>query len=194
MNSFDRKQISMRLLARLAVFLHERVILLAVMLSGVLALIGLSAHVTGHDPSAGLSSRPSSGIPSRVEVRTIYVDPALVLLSKLPPGSVAIESHDGLCEHLRARGSETVWYAITTQGFGPGGATNMSSFCRPCESPERFEQFLDVLDTAAGKPPQYPGMDYSTARVVVIPHHLARQEPREAIAGVLGLSGSSDLP
>ena len=194
MNSFDRKQISMRLPARLAVFLHERVIMLAVMLSGVLALIGFCAHVTGHDPSAGLSSRPLSGIPSRVEVRAIYVDPALVLLSKLPPGSVAIESHDGLCGYLKTRGSETGWYAITTQAFGPGGDTNMSSFCRPCESPERFEQFLDVLDTAAGKPPKYPGMDYSTARVVVIPDQLARQEPREAIAGLPGLSGSSDLP
>ena len=194
MNNFDGKQISMRLLPQVAVFLHERVILLAVMLAGVLALIGLSAHVTGHDPSAGLSPRLLSGIPSRVEVRTIYVDPALVLLSKLPPGSVAIESHDGLREYLRARGSETGWYAITTQGFGPDGATNMSSFCRPCESPERFEQFLDVLDTAAGKPPRYPGINYSTAHVVVIPHQLARQEPREAIAGLLGLSGSSDLP
>ncbi len=178
-------------LSHLANFLRDKLVTLAVMLAGILALGSMCAYVTPTQPTSARSALSSSGVPSRVEVSTIYLPPEFVALCKLPPGAAEIQSHDGLRVYLEDRGMEVAWYAITTQSFGPGAATTLTSFCRPFDSPDRFEQFLDVLATAAGDPPSYPGTDYSTARIVVMPDEIARSEPAEAMAKLPALRATS---
>jgi hypothetical protein len=180
-----------RFLVRLTFLLREKLVLLAILLTGMIGLIGLWGYVPKHEPSSGPPPRPGSGIPHHVQVKTICIHPALAVLSALSSDRAPLRSHDALRRYLESRGSQSAWYAITTRAFAPAGFTTITSFSRPYESPERSAQLADVLATAAGKPPAYPGIDYSAAEIVVIPDDLACEEPREAIANLMARLGSS---
>jgi hypothetical protein len=165
--------------------------MLAILLAGMIALIGLCGYVPKQDSSYVPPPRPGSGIPYHVQVKTVCIHPALAALAALPPDRAPLRSHDALRCFLASRGSEKAWYAITTRAFAPGGTTTITSFSRPYESPEKFAQLVDVLATAAGKPPHYQDVDYSSGRIVVIPQEFARQDPHDAIAKLMEISASS---
>ena len=174
--------------SRIVSLLQERVMVLAVVFAGIAVLFALGRNAPQREPRAGPPPR-GWGIAQRVEVETIYIHPAFVALSKIAAGSPEISSPAALCAYLLSRGSEKAWYAMRATAFEAGGATTLISFCVPYEAPERFEQFVDVLAAAAGKPREHPSTNYSKARIIVMPDDLASEDPRSAITKLFSPPG-----
>jgi hypothetical protein len=83
---------------------------------------------------------------------------------------------------LERRGQTDLWYALTTRGRQVNGAiADITVIRHPHRDSEHFQEFLEVLATAAGDPPHDPTLDYSGAEVHILPRELSDREPREVV-------------
>jgi hypothetical protein len=149
-----------------------------------IVLLSRVAFQTARPPLESLpDGRPGSGIVTRVEVTTIWLPKGLFELAQRPADHAVIASHEELQTHLDRQGLATAWYAMTTRGYQLNGAAAEITFIRrPGESPEHFEEYQAVMATAAGRPPDHPGLDFSRARVVAFADSLLNADPREVVA------------
>jgi hypothetical protein len=86
----------------------------------------------------------------------------------------------------------TAWYAMTTRGYQLNGRAAEITFIRwPRESSEHFGEYQDVMATAAGTPPDHPGLDFSRAKVVVFSDSLLKADPREVVTELTTQSSRS---
>jgi hypothetical protein len=148
---------------------------------------------TARPPQESLpDGRPGSGIVTRFEVTTIFLPKGLFELAKRPTDLVVIASHEELQTHLDRLGLATAWYAMTTEGHQLNGtAAEITFIRRPGESPEHFEEYQAVMATAAGRPPDHPGLDFSRAKVVVFADSLMKRDPREVVTELTPQAGRS---
>jgi hypothetical protein len=106
-----------------------------------------------------------------------------------------IKSHEDLRRYLQLHGLARAWYAMYWRAFQVNGRiTALATFSHPYEAADRFHEFLIVMATAGGKPPRYPGVDYSTAEIAIIPDRLLAADPREAMAELASGGRATDPP
>jgi hypothetical protein len=139
-------------------------------------------------PTAALAPEgpPGSGLVSRNEVTAIWVPRALRDLERHHAGLPVGRSPEALQSDLRRDGWKATWCALTYRGHRVnGGYAEITQIRRLSEAPDHLHEFQAVMATATGRPPRDERLDYSHARVEVIPDALQAVEPREAIIRLL---------
>jgi hypothetical protein len=134
-------------------------------------------------PTAALAPEgpPGSGIVSRNEVTAIWVPRALRDLERHHAGLPVGRSPEALQSELRRDGWKAAWYALTYRGHRINGEfAEITQIRRLSEAPDHLHEFQTVMATATGRPPRDERLDFSHARVKVIPDALQAVEPREA--------------
>ncbi len=127
--------------------------------------------------------RPGSGMTVHSQVLHIWLPEPLADMAqgKFPPG--VAQSHHELRQALERKGHQDLWYAYAVRLLQDNGATTEILFIRhPYSEPERFQDFLDILATAAGKPPRYLAADYVGAKLQVLPGTISSRQFLETIA------------
>jgi len=78
---------------------------------------------------------------------------------------------------------EKAWYVITTKSFQINGHIEViSTITKPYEMIEPYySEFLGILALAAGYPPQYASIDFTNAKVCVIPNRLLHANARTVL-------------
>lgn len=127
--------------------------------------------------------RPGSGMTVYSQVLHIWLPEPLADMAKgqSPPG--VPQSHHELRQALQREGYQDLWYAYAVRLLQDNGATSEILFIRhPYSESERFQDFLDILATAAGKPPRYLAADYVDAKLHVMPGSMSSRQFLETIA------------
>jgi hypothetical protein len=129
---------------------------------------------------------PGSGIIARTEVTTIWVSQAFHDLTRREAVPPVFQSHEELRTYLERHGLGDVWYALTYQGYQVNGEiSEITQVRRASEWTGHFEEVRNIVSTIAGKPPRYEGLDFSLARVCIIPESLFTADPREAVTKLM---------
>jgi len=129
---------------------------------------------------------PGSGVTVREEVLQLWLPETLIDLAGQHSESSVAPTHQELRTSLERRGQEKLWYALTTRSYQVNGGIADITFIRhPYRDPEHFQEFLDVLATAAGNPPRYPTLQYSGSEVHILPGELSEREPSEVVEELL---------
>ena len=160
--------------------------LIAAALLGLCGLVFFADFVARRDAKqAGGSDRVVRG-----EVLTLVGLEALIDFSKGQDLS-AIASRDELMCLIECEGLRKTWYGIRVRIFQANGQSQDASGIGDITEPN-FRNTLDVLQTFAGRPPRTAAMDYSRARIVVIPRRLENAEPATALEQLLMQPGGAD--
>src|SRR5262245_16194690 len=126
---------------------------------------------------------PGSGSIIRTEVTAVWVPRSLRDLARRQADPPAIRSTEELRASVKRCRLSAAWYALTYRGYQVnGGSAEITQVRRVSEADGRLDELRDVMVTVAGKPPRYETLDFSHARVFVIPDSLLAAEPRQAIA------------
>jgi hypothetical protein len=154
-----------------------------VVLCMVLGLRWVHLHAPGPAEVSRADDRPGGGVEERSEIVEIWLPRALYNLVHDETGTVSMGSGAELRSRLRGSGSARVWIAFRVRHFSRDGrSTDIRHFSYPCdESGPTFRQCLDLLATAAGKPPHYPTVDFSAAKVGIIPDPLIQRNARDVL-------------
>ena len=172
--------------------LAQRFGVAVVVIAGILGLSRVGFQTARPAPENLPDGPPGSGIVTRNEVTTIWLPQGLFDLARRKTEPAVFASHGELRTHLDRAGLGTAWYAMTTRGYQLNGrAAEITFISWPGESPERFEEFQDVMAGVAGRPPDHPGVDFSSAKVVVFSDSLLKADPREVVTEVTTQSGRS---
>jgi hypothetical protein len=156
--------------------LFSRLTLVATALTGLIGLAGLAAHENREPRTLGANNTVYA------EVVAIYAPAKLIAFARSDDAR-AIPSHAALRGRLTRLGLERAWYAIAVHGYVDNGTeTDVTYVRRPFEWDWQWEECRGVLATLAGAPPRGPDMDYTRARVEVIPESLLGMEPLGALA------------
>jgi hypothetical protein len=160
----------------------EKAAMTAVMLGGIAGLIGLGSHVNTSDPDQGMEWHAGERDLIYSEIAALFVPAKLIELAHDPSVDADMESDEAIRLCLGRRGLEKAWYLVVARGFQVNGElVEMTAYTLPYEMPAKRREFRQVLETLAGKPPRDHLVDYSTARVRIIPPGLESAEPREVI-------------
>ncbi len=118
---------------------------------------------------------PSVGIHRRQEVISIWLQPALFDLAHDLSAAAAPQSREAFRRYAKDRGLEKSFYLVTVRSIQTdGGVVLLSTIREPYSmTDDSFWESVDVMATAAGRPPHYATIDFSTAKVSVIPDRLA---------------------
>jgi hypothetical protein len=153
-----------------------------VCIAGIVGLIYVSfqAGAPGPDDSAG------SGIIVRVEVIALWIPRALHDMAQLQDGAPVFLSPEAVHTELKRRGLNDAWYALTYRGHQVNREfVDMTQIRRLSAAADHLDELQAVMAKAAGRPPQYDGLDFSLARVEVIPDTLQAVDPREAVTRLI---------
>jgi hypothetical protein len=153
----------------------------------MLGLIGaLAIGSTWLDARA---SRPSRAVVGNEPHGTGIIVGNQVIRLWLPENllEMAVHQHEPWQRRVQAdlravldrRGQDRLWYGLTIRTRqADGRSVEITFFRRPCcTSSERFAEFLDVLATAAGNPPD----KYAGAEVRVLPGDLPAPQGRQVV-------------
>jgi hypothetical protein len=136
---------------------------------------------------------PGSGVVARSEVRHLWLPETLKDFAEHRSRSPAGRTHSELRAFLERRGKTDLWYAISARGHQVnGGFADITFIRRPYGDAQHFQEFLDILTTAAGDPPRYSTASYTGALVHILPRELSDREPREVVNELI--SGSLPRP
>ncbi len=162
--------------------------MMLILAGGVIGLARLSFHVARQDPE--LEPASSSGVGIIVRSDTIHVWLPR-RLTELAPGqfqSRSIRTREELRRLLELEGREDLWYALTARGHQiDGHFADITMIRRPYDDPSHFPELMEILATIAGAPSRHAEADFSRASVHIIAEDLLEREPREVMAGLLGL-------
>src|SRR5262249_14925207 len=115
------------------------------------------------------------------EATAIWLPEEWITLAASSSSRELVQSPQVLRTHLTNRGQEDYWYVLSLKGHQANGKTITRRFlCVPGRQPEHFEQFRDVLATAAGRPGSRGIIDYTNAQVMPIPDELKDLDPQQA--------------
>jgi hypothetical protein len=118
----------------------------------------------------------------RTEVLRLWLPETLIDFEEHRSPSSAPPIHSELRAFLERRRQTHLWYAMTTRGHQVDGRlVDMTFIRRPYSDSQHFQEFLDVLATAAADPAQYPTMSYAGAEVHILPRELSEREPAEVV-------------
>ncbi len=153
----------------------EKVLMVFVLVAPLIGLSWLDSRAIRPSRVHETDDQPGSGVTVRAEVLQLWLPESLIDLAGRQPESSVPQTHDELQTFLERRGQEKLWYALTTRGYQVNGDTaDITVIRHPYGDPQHFQEFLDVLATAAGNPPRYPALHYSRAEV-----HILSGEPSE---------------
>ncbi len=146
-------------------------------MAGAIGLVRLAYHVTT------LASERHGGIIIRNEVISLWMHRALFDLAHRPEYSTPCRSLEEFRRYAEERGLEKAWYVLTIRAFQvDGGTAVISTIRRPYEMNESYySEFPDILATAAGKPPRNSPIDFTKAKVGVIPRRFLDADPRAVV-------------
>jgi hypothetical protein len=112
----------------------------------------------------------------------LWLPQKLVDLSKREPGSVVVQTHQELQLIFELQEDQEMVYAITIRGHQANqGAANITFLRCPYRERESLSEFREIMATAVGSPPRTPTIDYSGAKVHILPSAMTRGELFEAI-------------
>jgi hypothetical protein len=154
----------------------------AAVIASLVCLAGVEHHAGEPDPE----DRPGSGTIIRTEVTAIWAPQALCDLARHKADPPMELSPERLQTCLARSGWRDAWYALTYRGHqANGGIGEMTQIRRLSEAADHLDELHAVMATAAGRPPQFEGPDFSHARVKVIPDTMRAMDPREAITRLM---------
>jgi hypothetical protein len=151
--------------------------LVAAAIAGAVGLVRLAYHVTTPQ------SEGNGGIIVHNEVISLWLYPRLLELALCPEDAAACRTREGFRRYAEDQGLEKAWYVITSRGYQVNGETVvLTTIRRPYDLNEPFyPEFLGILALAAGKPPRDWPVDFSKAKIGVIPTRLLDADPRAAL-------------
>jgi hypothetical protein len=115
-------------------------------------------------------------------VAHIWLPEPLVSLAKRESWTLPEERRQQLRKILERMENRVLFDGFTVQVRQANGRVGNMHFLRyPVRGPENVHELLDLMATAAGNPPQYRTIDYSTAVVHAVPAETSRQELFEGI-------------
>ena len=128
---------------------------------------------------------------ARSEALHLWVPQTLIELAERQARSGFIRSKEDSQKSLERRHQVELWYAITIRAYQKSGEFADTTYIRRPYYERldwQFQEFLDILATAAGSPPYYPDFptsSFSNIAVYVIDEELLKREPREVMAELL---------
>lgn len=148
------------------------------MVVGIAAIVGLVA-VNFQAGAPGPADFPGSGIVVRNEVTTLWIPRALHDVVQGEAGAPVLLSPEALPIELKRLGLNDAWYALTYRGHKVNGEFGeITQIRRLSAAADHLDELQDVMATAAGRPARYEAVDFSRARVEVIPDTLLAVDPR----------------
>jgi hypothetical protein len=150
----------------------ETVGLVAAALVGIGCLVRFGHSVANHNAK---HEQVKDDAIVRAEILTLYASQRLIDFCR-NHDLCAIASRDELMCLIECDGLENSWYGSTVRLFQANGRSRDSSGWGSLTD-SSFRHNLAVLRTLAGRPPQTPKLDYSRAKIVVIPHQRENEDP-----------------
>jgi hypothetical protein len=156
---------------------------MAVVLCIGLGLRWVNLQTPAPDEFIQADDQTSGGIDERSEFVEIWLPKALYDLANDEPGALSAGSGAELRSRSKGCRSAPVWIAFRVRHYPRHGRpTDIRHLSYPWDaSGPDFQQYLDLLATAAGKPPRYPTVDFSGAKVGIIPDRLMGRNPRDVL-------------
>jgi hypothetical protein len=119
-------------------------------------------------------------------VTVLWIPQVLLDLAQRETGTSTLESPAALQSELSRRGLNDAWYALTYRGYNSSGEFGeVTQIRRLSDAAARLDELQAVLPTAAGNPARSSALDFSNARVEIIPDALQAVDPREAITSLI---------
>jgi hypothetical protein len=167
---------------------------------GVAALIFVSLQTNAlrpaDGPGSGILARtevPGSGIVARTEVTVLWIPRALLDLAQGEAGRPTLRPPEVLQSELTRRGMNDAWYALTYRGYNASGEFGeVPQIRRLSDAAALLDELQAVMATAAGTPTRTNALDFSHAKVEIIPDALQAVDPREAITGLISNAPVAD--
>jgi hypothetical protein len=129
---------------------------------------------------------PGSGIIVRAEVTGLWIPGALHDVAQSEAGAPVFLSQGALVTELKRRGLKDTWYALTYRVHKVNGDFEViTQIRRLSEAADRLDELEAVMAAVAGRPPRYEGLDFSDAKVEIIPETLQAVDLREAVIRLL---------
>lgn len=154
----------------------------AVFLAAVIAWLSIGSTRSAPKPDTDVASG-GAGIIVRSEVTHLWLPETLRALASLQSSSSPVRNHEDLRQFLEQRQRLTLQYAMTVRGHQVNGRHSDITFIRrPYEDPRCFQELLDILAIADGKPGRVTALDFTVASVHVIADERLSREPSEIIA------------
>ncbi len=162
------------------------ILMILVFAAGVMGLAGLSAQVARRTQEVDPANQPGAGIIVHSELLRVWLPQELTDLSKRQSQSLVVRTHEELQRLLERQDRIHLWYALTFRAHQLNGKVVDLTFIRwPYGDPRHFQEFLDILATAAGNPPRESDADYSNASISVIAQEASKREPHAVMAELL---------
>jgi hypothetical protein len=148
-----------------------------------IGLARLDFETTHPASPPGFDEEPGSGVNVRSEVLYVCLPEILIDLAKRDLAIHVAPSHQDWMTALERQGHENVCYGLLVRGHQINGRAADIVFIRyPHREPENFQELLDVLAIAAGRPAAgHPPRDYSRTTVQIAPTNASRHEILERI-------------
>ncbi len=125
---------------------------------------------------AGDESRVG-GMPVYSKVLHIWLSERLADVAKREPLARLVQGHQDPDVALTRQEDPSLFYALAVREYRVDGkATDIGFFRSPYLDREYLQEFLGVLATAGGFPPRYPTLDFSRAKVHIVPATMSRRE------------------
>jgi len=157
-----------------------------VLVAPVIAFTWLDSRASRPSRVLEPDDKPGSGVTVRADVLHLWLPETLIDLAGHQPESSVPQTHHELQTFLERRGQEKLWYALTTRGYQVnGGIADITVIRHPHGARQHFQEFLDILATAAGNPPRYPTLHYSGAEVHILPGEVLERDPSEVVEELL---------
>jgi hypothetical protein len=161
-------------------------IVCAILVAFLAAVLSRAArHAPGSNGSFEDNDYPGGGIIVDAQVLDIWLPQPWVDVATQESSSLSAQGQQGLRRFLERPQAPGLFYALTVRGrLANGGASTLTYLRDKHLAAGDFHELLDVLNTVAGRPPDYPGgLDYSTATLHVLPAIESRDELLEAVRG-----------
>jgi hypothetical protein len=159
---------------------RSRLEVIAMLVTSILGIIGLAA--LSNSVVRPKADSPNGGMIVRWECLNVWLHPALYDLARRFSESGELPSQEALLRNAEQPGLKEAWYILTLRAVQANGQSAVISMIRrPYETAPAFsDEFVDVLATAAGRPPRSARIDYLRAEIGVVPDRLLSLDPREA--------------
>jgi hypothetical protein len=159
----------------------------------VAAAMGLTRFAS-HVARPARDREPTDGAEyfkvDRSEVLRLWLPQTLTTLAQRQARSPFVRTHQELQHILERQHQKDLWYGLTIRVYQANGEFADTTYLRwPYHDRVYFQEFLDMLATAAGNPPfypNYPTSDFSKASVHVMHGKSLEREPREVMAELEG--------
>jgi hypothetical protein len=139
----------------------------------------LDGRASRSSRALGANEPPGTGISVGTRVIDLWLPQTLIELAVHQPEPWRRRVQTELRNSLDRGGQNRLWYALTMRSLQANGAAVEITFIRrPCPTDaESFAEFLDVVATAAGNPPE----KYADAAVRILPGNLPAPQARQIV-------------